>query len=77
MITEATNAQPAGSTPDADASPPRPDLARAGPVGLLLVQILIGYEWLISGLTKVIDGGFRRLAFSPPRTLPGSCPGCT
>ena len=58
MITEATHTQPVGPTPDADASPPHPDLARAGLVGLLLVQILIGYEWLISGLTKVIDGGF-------------------
>ena len=58
MITQPTHTQSAGSTPDADALPPRPDLARAGLVGLLLVQILIGYEWLISGLTKVIDGGF-------------------
>lgn len=27
-------------------------------VGLLLVQILIGYEWLMSGVTKVVRGGF-------------------
>ncbi len=25
---------------------------------LLVVQILIGYEWFMSGLTKVVDGGF-------------------
>lgn len=29
-----------------------------GLVGLLLVQILIGYEWFISGLTKIVRGGF-------------------
>lgn len=57
-MTEATHTQAARSTPNADISPPDPDLACAGLVGLLLVQILIGYEWLISGLTKVIDGGF-------------------
>ena len=27
-------------------------------VGLLLVQILIGYEWFMSGLTKIYRGGF-------------------
>lgn len=27
-------------------------------VGLLLVQALVGYEWLISGLTKIVRGGF-------------------
>lgn len=27
-------------------------------VGLLLVQILLGYEWLSSGLTKVVHGDF-------------------
>ncbi len=27
-------------------------------VGLLLVQLFIGYEWLMSGLTKVVRGGF-------------------
>jgi len=27
-------------------------------IGLLLVQVLIGYEWVISGLTKVVRGGF-------------------
>ena len=27
-------------------------------IGLLAVQILIGYEWLMSGLTKLVRGGF-------------------
>jgi len=27
-------------------------------VGLLLVQLFMGYEWLMSGLTKVVRGGF-------------------
>ena len=34
------------------------EMARVGLIGLLFVQVAIGYEWLISGLTKVIDGGF-------------------
>jgi thiosulfate dehydrogenase [quinone] large subunit len=29
-----------------------------GTVALLLVQIVLGYEWLVSGLTKLLDGGF-------------------
>ncbi len=33
----------------------RPSVALAG---LLILEILIGYEWLISGLTKVIRGDF-------------------
>lgn len=27
-------------------------------VGLLLIQIIIGYEWFVSGLTKIVRGGF-------------------
>ncbi len=27
-------------------------------VGLLLVQLLVGYEWFVSGLTKIVRGGF-------------------
>ena len=27
-------------------------------LGLLVIQIFIGYEWLMSGLTKVVRGGF-------------------
>jgi hypothetical protein len=33
-------------------------VARAGLLGLLTVQALLGYEWLMSGLTKVVRGGF-------------------
>ncbi len=44
--------------PVTEAALPQLDLGRAGLIGLLTVQILIGYEWLVSGLTKIIDGGF-------------------
>jgi hypothetical protein len=27
-------------------------------IGLLLIQLLVGYEWLMSGLTKFVRGGF-------------------
>src|SRR5581483_12166211 len=27
-------------------------------IGLLLVQVFIGYEWFMSGLTKIYRGGF-------------------
>ena len=27
-------------------------------LGLLLVQLLVGYEWFVSGLTKIVRGGF-------------------
>lgn len=27
-------------------------------VGLLVVQVIVGYEWLLSGLAKVVRGGF-------------------
>lgn len=30
----------------------------AGLVGLLVVQVLVGYEWFISGLAKIVRGGF-------------------
>jgi uncharacterized membrane protein YphA (DoxX/SURF4 family) len=30
---------------------------RLGLVGLLVVQLLVGYEWLVSGLTKAVRGG--------------------
>ena len=32
--------------------------ARAGLLGLLAVQAILGYEWLMSGLTKTVRGGF-------------------
>jgi hypothetical protein len=33
-------------------------VARAGLLGLLTVEALVGYEWLMSGLTKIVRGGF-------------------
>jgi thiosulfate dehydrogenase [quinone] large subunit len=30
----------------------------AAVVALLLVQVCIGYEWLVSGLTKIVNGDF-------------------
>ena len=33
-------------------------VARAGLLGLLAVEALLGYEWLMSGITKVVRGGF-------------------
>ena len=41
------------STPSANAS-----AARLALIGLLLVQIFVGYEWFNSGLTKIVRGGF-------------------
>ena len=32
--------------------------ARLPLIGLLAVQIFIGYEWFISGITKIVRGGF-------------------
>lgn len=34
------------------------DVNRWPLVGILLVQIVLGYEWLMSGLTKIVRGGF-------------------
>ena len=48
-------------------TPPRPGLPEGGDrfraletaaVGLLTIQLVIGYEWFISGLTKLYRGGF-------------------
>ena len=40
----------------------RPDMLRGKPslsmVGLLAVEMIIGYEWFISGLVKFVRGGF-------------------
>ncbi len=36
----------------------RTNAARLPLIGLLAIQILIGYEWLISGVTKIVRGGF-------------------
>ena len=47
-----------------NARPPEPNestsraAARLPLVGLLLVQLLVGYEWFVSGLTKIVRGGF-------------------
>ena len=35
----------------------RPDAPALG-VGFLLVQIVVGYEWLSSGMTKLVHGDF-------------------
>jgi hypothetical protein len=35
-----------------------PSASRLPLVGLLLVQLLVGYEWFVSGLTKFVHGGF-------------------
>jgi thiosulfate dehydrogenase [quinone] large subunit len=35
-----------------------PDVAAAALVALLVVQIIIGYEWLVCGITKVTSGTF-------------------
>jgi len=43
-------AKPNQSTPGA--------VSRLPLVGLLLVQLLVGYEWFLSGLTKIVRGGF-------------------
>ena len=41
-----------------DARPESLRASRAPLIGLLLVQIFVGYEWLNSGLTKIVRGGF-------------------
>ncbi len=33
-------------------------MSRLPLVGLLLVQFVVGYEWVLSGLTKIYRGGF-------------------
>ncbi len=38
---------------------PTPGISsRVGLIGLLLVQAFIGYEWFMSGITKIVRGGF-------------------
>lgn len=40
----------------------RPDTLRARPglgmIGFLVIEMIIGYEWLVSGLTKIVNGDF-------------------
>ena len=43
-------------------------VAGAGLVGLLAIQIIIGYEWLVSGITKLWRGGFATGLASELRT---------
>jgi hypothetical protein len=45
------NAQPATRTS-------APAVSRAPLIALLLVQVAIGYEWFMSGLTKIVRGDF-------------------
>ena len=35
-----------------------PEGSRLGLIGLLLIQAFLGYEWLMSGLVKIVRGGF-------------------
>jgi hypothetical protein len=46
----------AAATYGSELTPRTPN--RLALVGLLLVQLLVGYEWFVSGLTKVVRGGF-------------------
>jgi thiosulfate dehydrogenase [quinone] large subunit len=41
-----------------DSSDTYPRASRLPLIGLLLVQLLVGYEWLMSGLTKIVRGDF-------------------
>jgi hypothetical protein len=41
-----------------DSSDTSPRASRLPLIGLLLVQLLVGYEWVMSGLTKIVRGGF-------------------
>lgn len=65
-----TTPAPGGRGPDGPRGPdeelargvPAPDLGlilgRLPLIGLLAVQAVIGYEWFMSGLTKIVRGGF-------------------
>ncbi len=71
---EASPASPAAAPPPAPflrsrAPLGQPSVIRAGlpptmkglifpSIGLLVVQVVVGYEWLLSGLTKLVRGGF-------------------
>lgn len=45
------------STQPAATQPGTAAVSRLPLVGLLLVQSLVGYEWFLSGLTKIVRGG--------------------
>ena len=46
-----------------------------GTVALLLVQIVLGYEWLVSGLTKLLNGGFPQGLARELRDMSAGAPG--
>jgi thiosulfate dehydrogenase [quinone] large subunit len=46
-----------------------------GTIALLLVQIVLGYEWLVSGLTKVVRGGFPQGLGAELKDMSESAPG--
>jgi thiosulfate dehydrogenase [quinone] large subunit len=46
-----------------------------GIVALLLVQVVLGYEWLVSGLTKLVRGGFPQGLADELRDMSQGAPG--
>ena len=46
-----------------------------GIVALLLVQVVLGYEWLVSGLTKLVRGGFPQGLADELREMSEGAPG--
>lgn len=46
-----------------------------GIVALLLVQVVLGYEWLVSGLTKLERGGFPQGLADELRDMSQGSPG--
>jgi thiosulfate dehydrogenase [quinone] large subunit len=46
-----------------------------GLVALLLVQVVLGYEWLVSGLTKLVRGGFPQGLADELRDMSQGAPG--
>ena len=46
------------TTQPAATQPATAAVSRLPLVGLLLVQLFVGYEWFMSGLTKIVRGGF-------------------
>ena len=46
-----------------------------GIVALLLVQVVLGYEWFVSGLTKLVRGGFPQGLAEELRDLSQGAPG--
>jgi thiosulfate dehydrogenase [quinone] large subunit len=45
-----------------------------GTIALLLVQIVLGYEWLVSGLTKLLNGDFPHGLAGELRDMSGGAP---